>query len=70
MLYRTGSEMEWEGRMLDTLVAEDATAVTAATADGWKAVADLAELDKPPERAKLPEGKKQGAAAVMDKPAA
>jgi hypothetical protein len=44
MLYRDGSEIEFEGRSLDTITVEDADAETAAKKEGF---ADLATTMKP-----------------------
>lgn len=41
MLYRAGSALQWDGRGLDVLVVDDATALATARAGGWLTVADL-----------------------------
>lgn len=41
MLYREGTEMEWHGLSLDTLVVADADELAAAKKEGWLAVGDL-----------------------------
>lgn len=37
MLYRAGSEIEWEGKSLDTLIVDDAEGESAAVKEGWSA---------------------------------
>jgi hypothetical protein len=36
-LYRQGSQFEWEGLSLDSMIVDSADAEKAALADGWKA---------------------------------
>lgn len=35
MLYKHGSELEWDGELFDTLVVADDEELDAALADGW-----------------------------------
>jgi hypothetical protein len=41
MLYRVGSDIEWEGRNLSTLTVASAEQEAAAVADGWQRLDDL-----------------------------
>ncbi len=40
MLYRDGSEIEWEGKSLNTLTVDDAEGEKAARTDGWVGVGE------------------------------
>lgn len=41
MLYRAGSQIEWSGLNLDTLIVDDEQGEKAAVASGWRTAADV-----------------------------
>jgi hypothetical protein len=49
-LYKSGSAFLWEGLQLDMLIVDDAEAASAAKADGWLPVADVAAAAAEPAK--------------------
>lgn len=60
MVYKGGTEIEWDGLMLDTRIVADADEAADAFADGWLAAADVTALhadeaaDAPAPRGRKP----------------
>lgn len=47
MLYKPGSEIEWDGAKFDTLIVDSLDAEEAVSADGWKSAAALVQPEEP-----------------------
>lgn len=60
MLYKSGSEIEWDGAKFNTIVVEDADALTVASDAGWLTAGDVAAALAAPagEEAAAPRGRR------------
>lgn len=56
MVYKRGTELEWDGEKFDTLIVEDAEELEIAQADGWHIGKPPAEGSTPPKGKAKSEG--------------